>query len=79
MRALRASVPADPGSTEQLRRMVLLLETAAVLERRALRAADAAQAAVLRRRAEQRRLDAARLRRTLAARGIALSRPVGAH
>jgi hypothetical protein len=42
--------------------MVLLLETAAALEARAARASDAAQAAVLRRRAEQRCRQAGQLR-----------------
>ena len=51
--------------------MVLLLETAAVLEARARRGGDAIQAAVLLRRAGQRRKEAARLREELAARGAA--------
>ncbi|MBW8764912.1 MAG: hypothetical protein JF630_01345 [Geodermatophilales bacterium] len=55
--------------------MVLLLETAAVLEARARRTDDPAQVAVLLRRAEQRRQQAGRLREELAARGAAL----GAH
>ena len=42
--------------------MVLLLETAEVLEARARRCPDPAQAAVLLRRAQQRRQQAARLR-----------------
>ena len=46
----------------QLRQMALLLETAAVLDQRARRAADPVQVAVLRRRAEQRRAQAARIR-----------------
>jgi hypothetical protein len=45
--------------------MALLLETAAVLDQRARRAADPVQVAVLRRRAEQRRAQAARIRATL--------------
>ena len=71
--------PADPSA--QLRRMALLLETAAVLDLRAQRAADPLQVAVLRRRAEQRRQEAAGLREHLAARGMALpprSRPAPA-
>jgi hypothetical protein len=51
--------------------MVLLLETAAVLEARARRAAPA-QGAVLMRRAGQRRKEAASLRERLADRGAAL-------
>jgi hypothetical protein len=58
--------------------MVLLLETADVLEGRARRATDPAQIAVLLRRAEQRRRDAAQLREGLAARGAALPAPAGA-
>ena len=52
--------------------MALHLETAAVLELRAQRASDPRQVAVLRRRAEQRRREAARLRERLAACGLAL-------
>jgi hypothetical protein len=59
-----------------MRQMVLLLETAEVLEQRAQRTSDLRQAAVLRRRAEQRRREAATLRDRLAAKGAALSRPV---
>lgn len=59
--------------------MVLLLETADVLEVRARRATDPAQIAVLLRRAEQRRRDAARLREELAAQGAALAAPAGRH
>ena len=55
--------------------MVLLLETADVLEARARRGTDPAQAAVLLRRAEQRRQKAAQLRERLAARGAVLARP----
>jgi hypothetical protein len=55
--------------------MVLLLETAEVLEGRAQRCADPAQVQVLRRRAEQRRREAARIRARLAEQGIALHRP----
>jgi hypothetical protein len=53
--------------------MVLLLETAAVLEARARRCADPAQVPVLLRRAEHRRHEARRLRQELAARGAALA------
>jgi hypothetical protein len=55
--------------------MVLLLETAAVLEGRARRAGDQSQVAVLLRRAGQRRQEAAGLREKLAARGAALAHP----
>ena len=48
--------------------MVLLLETAEVLEARARRCPDPAQAAVLLRRAQQRRQQAAGLREGLPAR-----------
>jgi hypothetical protein len=51
--------------------VVLLLETATVLEARARRAGDPAQVAVLLRRAEHRRREAAELRVQLAARGAA--------
>ncbi len=64
------SRPADMSG--ELRRMALHLETAAVLELRARRTADPRQVAVLRRRAEQRRQEAARLRERLAACGMAL-------
>jgi hypothetical protein len=53
--------------TDDLRRMVLLLETADVLERRARRTPDPAQVAVLLRRAEQRRREADVIRERLAA------------
>ena len=53
--------------------MVLLLETADVLERRARRTSDPAQVSVLLRRAEQRRREANQLRERLAARGAALN------
>ena len=56
--------------------MVLLLETADVLEVRARRATDPAQVAVLLRRAEQRRREAAQLREDLAAQGAALAAPL---
>ena len=71
----RAAVSADPQLAQELRRMALHLETAAVLELRASRATDPAQVAVLRRRAEQRRREAARIRAHLAARGVALGAP----
>ncbi|MEX5720562.1 hypothetical protein [Geodermatophilus maliterrae] len=64
-----------PGSVTELsgelRRMALHLETAAVLELKAARA-EPRQGAVLRRRAEQRRQEAARLRERLAACGVVL-------
>ena len=53
--------------------MALHLETAAVLDLKAKRSTDPAQVAVLRRRADQRRHEAARIRSHLAARGVALS------
>ena len=62
------------GGADDLRRMVLLLETADVLERRARRTTDPAQVAVLLRRAQQRRAEADALRERLAARGAALTR-----
>jgi hypothetical protein len=70
---LRGAAPADPQLAAELRRMALHLETAAVLELRAHRCTDPTQVAVLRRRADQRRRVAARLRSHLAARGVALS------
>jgi hypothetical protein len=71
----RAAAAADPQLASDLRRMALHLETAAVLDLRAQRAGDPAQVAVLRRRAEQRRREAARIRAHLAARGVALGAP----
>ncbi|MGY1667493.1 hypothetical protein [Geodermatophilus sp. SYSU D00696] len=69
-------VPTTTADTSgELRRMALHLETAAVLELRAQRATDPRQVAVLRRRAEQRRQEAARLRERLAACGMALPTP----
>lgn len=53
--------------------MVLLMETAAVLDARAGRATDPTQAAVLRRRAEQRLREAESIRAGLAADGAAIS------
>jgi hypothetical protein len=64
----------DAGRADDLRRMVLLLETAEVLQRRARRTSDPDQVAVLLRRAQQRRHDADALRERLAARGVALAR-----
>ena len=52
--------------------MILLMETAAVLESRAARAGTPAQALVLRRRAEQRLREAESIRSQLAAAGAAL-------
>ena len=51
--------------------MVLLMETAAVLDSRAGRATDPTQAAILRRRAEQRLREAESIRAVLAADGAA--------
>src|SRR5687767_8877486 len=61
------------GGADDLRRMVLLLETADVLERRARRTSDHAQVDVLLRRSDQRRRQANALRERLAARGAALN------
>jgi hypothetical protein len=69
----RAAAPVDPQLAAELRRMALHLETAAVLDLKAGRSTDPAQTAVLRRRADQRRREAARIRAHLAARGVALS------
>jgi hypothetical protein len=55
--------------------MALHLETAAVLDLRASRSTDPVQAAVLRRRAAQRREEAGRIRERLSARGVALAAP----
>ena len=65
--------------TEELRQMVLLLETAEVLETRAQRNSDPRQVAVLRRRADQRRRQAAGIRARLAAQGIVLGGPAPRH
>jgi hypothetical protein len=67
----RSSAVAD--GADDLRRMVLLLETADVLERRARRTSDPVQVTVLMRRAAQRRREANALRERLAARGAALN------
>lgn len=61
------------NGADDLRRMVLLLETADVLERRARRTSDPAQVEVLLHRSEQRRREANALRESLAARGAALN------
>ena len=53
--------------------MVLLLETAALLEARARRCTDPARVPVFLQRAERRRHEAMRLREELAARGAALA------
>src|SRR4051794_36974936 len=66
---LREDVAAD------LRTMALHLETAAVLDLKARRTTDPAQVTTLRRRAEQRRRQAARIRSRLAARGAAVPEP----
>jgi len=58
-----------------LRKMALHLETAAVLDLKARRTTDPAQIATLRRRAQQRRTQAARLRARLAANGAAVPEP----
>jgi hypothetical protein len=73
--APRGAVPLDPRLATDLRRMALHLETAAVLDLRAQRAADPAQAAVLLRRAAQRREEAGRIRARLSAHGLALPAP----
>jgi hypothetical protein len=70
---LRSAAPADPHLAAELRLMALHLETASVLDLKAQRSTDPAQVAVLRRRAAQRRHEAARIRAHLAARGVALS------
>ncbi|MGY1644384.1 hypothetical protein ACI782_25035 [Geodermatophilus sp. SYSU D00703] len=54
------------GLIEQLRQAAVYVETAAVLERRAVRSADPNLAALLRERAEVRRRTAERLRAALA-------------
>jgi hypothetical protein len=64
-----------PDVAADLRKMALHLETAAVLELKARRITDPAQIATLRRRAEQRRRQAARLRARLAASGAAVPEP----
>jgi len=58
--------------TADLRKMALHLETAAALDLKARKAADPATMATLRRRAEQRRRQAARIRARLAASGAAV-------
>jgi hypothetical protein len=68
---------ARAGRAEVMRRMVLLLETAEVLEARARRCPDPAQAAVLLRRARQRRQQAAGLREGLPARVASAPLPTG--
>jgi hypothetical protein len=62
----------DADLSADLRKMALHLETAAVLELKARRATDPGQGATLRRRAEQRRRQAGRLRARLAASGAAI-------
>jgi hypothetical protein len=73
--APRGALPVDPRLATDLRRMALHLETAAVLDLRARRADDPVQAAVLHRRAAQRREEAARIRTRLSAHGLALPAP----
>jgi len=65
----------SPDTAAELRRMALHLETAAVLESRAQRGTDPAQVDTLRRRAEQRRRQAARIRARLVADGAARPEP----
>jgi hypothetical protein len=65
-----------PEPAADLRAMALHLETAAALDLKAHRTTDPAQVATLRRRAEQRRQQAARIRARLAAEGAAV--PEGA-
>jgi hypothetical protein len=74
----RRSGTALPEAAAELRQMALHLETAAVLDLRARRTADPAQVAVLQRRAEQRRQQAARIRARLAATGAAMPEPAPA-
>ena len=64
-----------PDLAADMRQMALHLETAAVLELKARRTTDPAQIDTLRRRAEQRRRQAARLRARLAASGAAVQEP----
>ena len=66
----------SPDTAADLRKLALHLETAAVLELKARRTTDPAQVATLRRRAEQRRRQAALLRARLAASGAAVPEPV---
>jgi hypothetical protein len=65
--------PRAAAGTDEFRRMILLLETAEVLQRRAAGTADPVQAAILRRRAEQRGREAGRLRDELVARGAPIA------
>ena len=60
-----AQTPRGREALDQLRRLVRLLESAEVLRHHARRTRDAAQAAVLRRRAERRMREAAQLRAQL--------------
>jgi hypothetical protein len=60
-----AQTPRGRESLAQLRRLVRLLESAEVLTNHARRTRDAAQAAVLRRRAERRMREAALVRAQL--------------
>jgi hypothetical protein len=64
-----------PDLAADLRKMALHLETAAVLELKARRTTDPGQVATLRRRAEQRRRQAALLRARLVASGAAVAEP----
>jgi hypothetical protein len=60
-----AQTPRGREALAQLRRMVRLVESAEVLLQHARRTRDAAQAAVLRRRADRRMREAAQLRAQL--------------
>jgi hypothetical protein len=66
--------PRGREAVEQLRRIVRLLQSAETLMQRARRSRDAAQAAVLRRRADRRMRDAAQLRAEMA--GSTVAEPV---
>src|SRR4051794_27767204 len=61
-----------PDAGAELRTMALHLETAAVLDGKAAQTSDPVQQATLRRRADQRRRQAARIRARLAAGGRAV-------
>jgi hypothetical protein len=76
LRELPSPQPASgPDPAADLRAMALHLETAAALDLKAARATDPAQIDILRRRAEQRRTQAARIRARLAAGGAAVPEP----
>jgi hypothetical protein len=69
-----ASRARPAGLDDDVRRRILLLETAAVLDSRADRAPDPAQAATLRRRAAQRRREAEAIRDGPAGEGVVAER-----